>query len=201
MKSIRDYTFVQSALHAYGASIAVGFTALIAQVLLPSHSGQALDLKGSFFVDFLFSQFRHLSWNHLLLNLTGLAILTWGFQREVSSRLLAWVWLWVLLGTAAYLRWLEPIAWYCGLSGALHGVFVAMLLNAWNRLSTSTRQGWTPAHWALSAMALGLQAKLLLEWVSTTGPDPWVGGPVAVEAHRGGTWVGLVAYALLHRKR
>lgn len=192
MKTIDDYTAVKFEYRRIVASFVVGIVALATHLVVLQHPQQALDLTGSFFADALLSQFMHMSWGHLSLNLAGLAVLAWGFESHVTGPEDAFLvfFAWVL--TAAYVSWVEPLVWYCGLSGALHGVFAAKLLLAWDR---------HPAHrgprWPLLLMGLGLIAKLLIEWLHAPGVDSLAGGPVAVEAHRGGVMAGLILYLIL----
>lgn len=192
LKTIGNYTAVKFDYRRVVASFVVGIVALATHLALFEHPQQALDLTGSFFGDTLLTQFMHMSWGHLLLNLAGLAVLAWGFESYISAKEDAILLLgaWVL--TAVYLSWIEPLLWYCGLSGALHGVFVAKLLLTWDRHPIEKGP-----RWPLLIMGLGLIAKLLIEWFQNPGLDSLAGGPVAVEGHRGGVVAGLVLYAIL----
>lgn len=192
LKTVDDYTAVKFEYRRIVASFVVGIVALATHLTVFEHPQQALDLTGSFFGDALLSQFMHMSWGHLLLNLAGLAVVAWGFESHVRGREDAFLMVFALVLTAAYISWIEPLVWYCGLSGALHGVFTAKLLLAWDR-----HQGSPNQRWPLMVMGAGLIAKLLIEWSQTPGFDSVAGGPVAVEAHRGGVMAGLVLYAVL----
>lgn len=165
--------------------------AIVAQIVAPHFAHQGLDLIDSFFQYALLSQFTHLSWTHLALNLAAMAVLTWGFSPWCSARAQACALLWAMLWVAFYLTWIEPLTWYCGLSGALHGSLTACLVWALKRLSAE--QATHPARWTLCAMAIGLIAKLTWEWyVGHSGFNATLGGPIAFEAHRGGALGGLI---------
>lgn len=192
LKTIADYTAVKFDYRRIVASFVVGIVALATHLMVLQHHQQALDLTSSFFADTLISQLMHMSWGHLWLNLAGLGVVAWGFESHVSGREDAFLVFFSLVLTAAYITWIEPLVWYCGLSGALHGVFVAKLLLAWDR-----HQPEHGKRWPLLVMGVGLIAKLLIEWFQTPGFDNLAGGPIAVEAHRGGVMAGLVLYGIL----
>jgi rhomboid family GlyGly-CTERM serine protease len=196
LKTIGNYTAVKFDYRRVVASFVVGIVALVTHLALFEHPQQALDLTGSFFRDTLLTQFMHMSWGHLLLNLAGLAVLAWGFEIYISAKEDAFLIIFSLILTAAYVGWIEPLVWYCGLSGALHGVFVAKLLLAWDR-----HQMERGPRWPLIILGLGLIAKLLIEWFQTPGVDSLAGGPVAIEAHRGGVMAGLFLFAVLRAFR
>lgn len=192
LKTIGNYTAVKFDYRRVVASFVVGIVALATHLMVFEHPQQALDLTGSFFGDALLAQFMHMGWGHLLLNLAGLAVLAWGFESYVSAGEDSFLLIGSLVLTAAYVSWIEPLVWYCGLSGALHGVFVAKLLLTWDR--HSLEQG---SRWPLLVLGLGLIAKVLIEWFQNPGFDPLAGGPVAIEAHRGGVMAGLILYAII----
>ncbi|HEX4917783.1 MAG TPA: rhomboid family intramembrane serine protease [Limnobacter sp.] len=160
---------------------------------------QTLDSIESFFLRSLLTQFLHLGTWHLLLNLIGLVIIAWGFGPLFTPA----HWLSCLLAgvvfVAGYVSWIEPLNWFCGLSGALHLVFVVGLGLAFR----ATRHKGLHA-WPLWAMALGLLIKLLLELQAPVHTDTLLDGPVAYAAHRGGVLGGtiwLVILAVLKRLR
>jgi rhomboid family GlyGly-CTERM serine protease len=131
----------------------------------------------------------HLTWNHLLLNLGGLALIWLLF----GKRLMLAQWLIVLLSCAiaisAGLMVFHPhLNWYVGLSGLLHGMFVAGALGG---LFSGYRAEW---------LLLGLLV-LKLAWEQLSGALPGTGelagGFVVVDAHLYGALTGLAVALLL----
>lgn len=128
-------------------------------------------------------QLVHLGIGHLLLNLAALAAamaLFTGFRTRDWAGSFACSG----LAVAAGLWWASPgLAWYAGLSGALHGVYVAGAV-AW--LWQGERGGWL--------LAAGLVAKLA--WEAWAGPsalsETLTGGAVVTAAHLYGALGGLV---------
>lgn len=136
----------------------------------------------------------HLGWQHLLMNLAGLFLIWLLFGRLLDTPRWALVTLACALGVGVGLLLLHPgIEWYVGMSGLLHGMFVAG---------------------ALASLAAGYRAELLLlallagklAWEQLVGPLPGseglAGGRVVVDAHLYGAVTGLVVIAgLLFRRR
>ncbi len=122
----------------------------------------------------------HLNFNHLWLNLGGLVLLWLFFAQCFSLR----TWLLLLLlscaGTGLGLLWLNPdLEWYVGLSGALHGLFIAGAIQDLRRPGNGERH-WEG--WLLLGVLIG---KVL--WEQYAGPMPGseatAGGRVIVDAH------------------
>lgn len=145
---------------------------------------------------FISGQLVHLSWTHLLMNLTGLGIVWALFGRDLQ----AWQWAAAILacgaGVSLGLLCLSPgLDWYVGFSGILHGLLAAPLL---------VRMSRQPA--ALTALVLiGLAAKLAWEQLAGGGADTahLIGGTVVVDAHfygalAGAAWGGVL---ILIRRR
>ncbi len=132
----------------------------------------------------------HLGKAHLLLNLCGLGLVWALFARELSG-LAGWlVLLCSALGVSLGLLLFDPaLDWYVGLSGVLHGLFVAGALRLWRERPTEA-----------ALMLTVLAGKLL--WEQWLGPMPGTsaiaGGPVIVDAHLFGTLGGCLG-ALLWR--
>jgi len=129
----------------------------------------------------------HLGWEHLALNLMGLALMWALFAGDYTPR----QWLIILAGSVAaidtgFLLFNRDLAWYVGLSGVLHGVMVAGTLAHWRRRE--------PDAWIL---AVFLVAKLIYE--QTFGVMPFsaksAGGPVVVDAHLYGAIGALIVVA------
>jgi rhomboid family GlyGly-CTERM serine protease len=134
----------------------------------------------------------HLGWTHLLLNLAGLLLVWFLVGSELNTR----QWL-VVLGicfaaVSGGLWYLDAdLRWYVGLSGVLHGLLIAGLLQSFSTRSPET-----------VAVTLALCAKLAYEQLQ--GPLPGsqdiAGGPIAVNAHLYGFVAGGLAGILIRRK-
>jgi len=127
----------------------------------------------------------HLGWSHTLMNLLGLGLI-WGlFWGSFSN--LNW-WLISLISSLAVslgLLLLNPdLIWYVGLSGVLHGLFVAGAVGA-------IRRGDNREAILLAAIV----GKLL--WEQSVGALPgsadMAGGPVIVDSHLYGAIGGALA--------
>ena len=128
----------------------------------------------------------HMGWGHVVLNLAGLWMVWWFFLGEFTDR--QWLWIFVVSGlfvtTGLYL--FNPgLIWYVGLSGLLHGLFIAGGLKL-----IPTERGF-----ALALLGLIL-AKLAYEQTvgSMPGTSEMSGGPVVVNAHLFGSIGGAVAF-------
>lgn len=131
----------------------------------------------------------HLGFEHLLLNLAGLA-LTWYL---VADCLTEPQWIFVVGTDLVAIDlgfWLfDPqLAWYVGLSGLLHGMLVA-----------GTVAGWRRGRPELRVLAALVAAKILYEqWLGPLpGSEATAGGTVIVDAHAYGAAGGLVAAVLI----
>lgn len=131
----------------------------------------------------------HLNWSHFALNAGGLVLIWLLF----SARLNQLQWLLVVvacaLGVSLGLLTLHPaLNWYVGLSGLLHGLFVAGALGG---IYAGYRAEW---------LLLGLLV-LKLTWEQLSGPLPGTedlaGGLVIVDAHLYGALTGLAVGLLL----
>jgi len=131
----------------------------------------------------------HLGWPHLLLNLAGL-ILVWLLLRPTLTTR-SWIIVTVAssLAVGAGLLIFDPVVqWYVGLSGVLHGLFVAGViagLYAGNR-----------GDWLLLALIV-----IKIAWEQLVGPMAGTaaiaGGPVIVDAHLYGAVGGAVTVLLI----
>ncbi len=126
----------------------------------------------------------HLGWSHTLLNLLGLALI-WGlFAQTYPSLIWSAIMLVSGLGVTLGLLIFNPhIEWYVGLSGLLHGLFVAGVVG-------SIRQG----HKREILLLIAIAAKLT--WEQFSGPLPgtaeMANGPVVVDSHLYGAIAGAV---------
>ncbi len=131
----------------------------------------------------------HLGWSHLILNILGLALI-WGlFWNTFES--IAWIIITLVsaLAVGLGLLYFNPdIVWYVGLSGLLHGLFVAGALGGIRR--GDRRE---------AIMLLAIAGKLL--WEQAYGPMPgtadMAGGPVIVDAHLYGAIGGAITALFL----
>ena len=184
----------QSQRYWYGALVIVGVATLlqlggepVATLLAYDRdglvSGQLWRLIGGHFV--------HLGWSHLLLNLVGLALVTWLVGKAFD--VLRWL-LITLLSIAAIdagLWFLDTnLDWYVGLSGLLHGLLAAGLYAG---LARRDRE----------ALILALFVLGKLAWEQFAGPLPGSestsGGAVIVNAHLYGAAGGALGAFLCWR--
>ncbi|MEJ2686065.1 MAG: rhombosortase [Gammaproteobacteria bacterium] len=131
----------------------------------------------------------HLGWSHLAMDLAGLALI-WALFGPLLS---TWQWTVAFLTSASAvglgLYLFDPqLAWYVGLSGALHGLFVAALPAQFRK---------HPGEGLILLAAIAAK----LTWEHLLGPLPGsaelAGGAVVTQAHLAGALGGLV-YALTH---
>lgn len=139
----------------------------------------------------LSGNFLHLGFTHLLLNLAGL-LLIWMF---FGARFTHVQWIVIVLvtslATGAGLLLLTPeVGWYVGLSGALHGYFVAGCMA---EIRLKLREGW----WLLGLITLKLAWE---QWHGAMpGTASLAGGEVVVDAHLFGALAGVAALVLKPR--
>jgi len=134
-------------------------------------------------------QLIHLNPPHLLMNLAGLWLI-WllFFTRESSIATCLYRLPGILLLTALGLWvWSPEVAWYRGLSGALHGLLALGLLRQWRDQPTF--------HSLLLALLIGK-----IVWEQTSGPVPgsedWISGRVIVDSHLYGSVSGGIIWLL-----
>lgn len=140
--------------------------------------------------------FTHLGWSHLWLNLAGLALVFVFFGSLLPVR--QWLTITVVCAVATGVSLLvfnPEVKWYVGLSGVLHGLFIA---GGIADLKARRQE-------ALIFLAL---LTLKLVWEQTMGPMPGsesaAGGPVLVDAHLYGAvagWVWMAGIRLLSLSR
>jgi len=138
---------------------------------------------------FITGNFVHLGWGHLVLNLAGLAMVWWFFIDDLK----AWEWLLALLisglfVTAGLYLFDVHLIWYVGLSGLLHGLFVAGGIRLLSK----------EFNFALVLLVV-LAGKLAYEqfFGSLPGTSEMSGGPVVVNAHLYGAIGGVVSGILI----
>lgn len=127
----------------------------------------------------------HLTWSHLGLNAAGLLMIWVFFDREFSVD--EWLLLLIIcgLGVTGGLLWLNPqLIWYVGLSGLLHGLFIAGAIQTFR------------SEPLFSGVLLGgFLLKLVYEQFQGALPSTaeLSGGPVVVDSHLYGAITGLIA--------
>jgi len=154
--------------------------------LLRYHAG---DIKAGEIWRLISANLVHLGWSHTLMNLFGLGLI-WGLFWNCFS---SWQW-WLIsltsgLGVSLGLLILNPeLVWYVGLSGVLHGLFVAGAVGA-------IRRGDRREAILLAAIV----SKLLWEqyFGALPGSADMAGGPVVVDSHLYGAIAGALAALLL----
>ena len=136
--------------------------------------------------------FVHLGWTHLVLNLAGLALVSWLVGHAYDWRR------WLFIGfvsiaviDAGFWFLYPELDWYVGLSGLLHGLLAAGLFSG---IVARDRES--------IALAAFVVAKLAWEQIGgpLPGSEATSGGTVSVEAHLYGAIGGLLAAALLWRR-
>jgi rhomboid family GlyGly-CTERM serine protease len=139
----------------------------------------------------LTGHFVHLGWQHLVLNLVGLALVWLLVGRRYGTK----QWLYIIAisiaATGAGFWWLDTdLRWYVGLSGIMHGLLLAGAIQGFR---------WKP--WESAAICVLIVAKLAYEQL--IGPLPGseiaAGGAVVVSAHLYGAAGGLLGAALYWR--
>lgn len=182
-------------LKPYLVPLAVAALAILAQ--LSSNSVQHLlryDREAILYGEtwrLLTGNFLHLGSMHLLLNLAGLGLIWMFFGARFSHAQWIVIVLVAALATGLGLLAFTPeVGWYVGLSGALHGYFVAGCMA---EIRLKLREGW----WLLIVITLKLA------WEQWHGPMPGTaslaGGEVIVDAHLFGAIAGLAAILLKPR--
>lgn len=142
----------------------------------------------------LTANFIHLNWAHTALNIAGI-ILIWGiFLGDISFRWELIFTVTAIIGTTISLLLFSPnLQFYVGLSGALHGIFVAFCLYTF------------PQHTLLSIFGVFAVAfKLTSEhvFVSNNFIENLIQNNVVVDSHLWGAISGLLAgiiYLLIKR--
>lgn len=130
----------------------------------------------------------HLGWQHLVMNVIGL-MLIWALLKDVYSQL---PWIAIIsisgLGVSLGLLTLTPeIHWYVGLSGLLHGMFLAGVIGNLRR-----------REWRDALLLAAVVAKLAYEQIAgaVPGSAEFANGPVVVDAHLYGAIAGALCAAV-----
>lgn len=135
----------------------------------------------------------HLGWSHTALNVVGLALI-WGLLwQSFSTKSWAIISLISSLTVTLGLYYLNPsLHWYVGLSGLLHGLFIAGVIGS---LRSGDKRDLI--------LLIAIIAKLA--WEQFSGPMPgtaeMAGGPVIVDSHLYGAIGGFVIAFLVKPQR
>lgn len=131
----------------------------------------------------------HLSWGHLWMNVAGLVMVFIFFGNLLSFR--EWLLCFFIssLGSSLLIFYLVPdVLWYVGLSGVLHGLFIA---GGVRDLKVRRSEA--------IVFLIFICGKLL--WEQYAGPLPGseeaAGGPVLVDAHLYGAISGLISIVVM----
>ncbi len=153
---------------------------------------QASEIKDGEFWRLLSGNLVHLGWPHTLMNLFGLGLI-WGLFWNSFSQI---QWLIIALASAlavslGLLAFNPQLVWYVGLSGLLHGLFVAGAVGGIRR--GDRRE---------AILLVAVVGKLIWEQAcgALPGSAEMAGGPVVVDAHLYGAAGGALA-ALLFKPR
>lgn len=145
----------------------------------------------------------HLNMPHLVMNLLALFLLCELLWRSMEIKRAAGLLIFSAFGVSVFLLMLHPeLAWYAGLSGALHGLWAGCALHEiWtakrdSRMNANFQERW-PMPRRLSAVALALLClKLVLEY--QYGPsqrtEQAIGGEVIAVSHAYGALSGLAYF-------
>ncbi|WP_354686094.1 rhombosortase [Cupriavidus necator] len=132
----------------------------------------------------------HLGWIHWLADALAAAGLMFAAGRVARARAMLLVLLACGIAVQVALLRVPPIAWYGGLSGALHGLAV------WGGLALLRAPGRSRALGVL--LCLGVLVKVWLEqsWLAPVVFEPALGFGVVRAAHGAGAVAGLLCWVL-----
>lgn len=136
----------------------------------------------------------HLTWNHLFMNLAGLIFIFFFFGNLLTQK----QWLVLMLFSACFisliLLWSQPdLRWYVGLSGVLHGLFIA---GGIADIKVRPKEAYIFLSFIVGKLAYEQMMGPL------PGSEESAGGPVLVDAHFYGAISGLLfMLPLLTRKK
>jgi rhomboid family GlyGly-CTERM serine protease len=141
---------------------------------------------------FITGNFVHLSWRHFAMNAVALSTIYVLYPNNLKAY--GWVIVFLLscLSVTMGVWVFSPnIHWYVGLSGALHGLLITLIIVDYV----------VHKHWLNIILLLCVIAKLV--WEGVMGPMPGieltVGGPVVVQAHLYGFVGGLMIAAYIFK--
>ncbi|WP_286222514.1 rhombosortase [Marinobacter apostichopi] len=126
----------------------------------------------------------HLGWQHLTINLGGLAVI-WLLFGDALNGIKAWVMTaGIALFTSACLLFGQPeIQWYVGLSGLLHGLLAAGALLSLRAIPVAS---------SLALVLLVGKLSVELAGGGSNQMEAIIGGPILIEAHLFGALGGVL---------
>ena len=197
MPPIRRISFISDALRAACAPCIVVAIAVLVIGAFGSSVADALRyersavLQGEFW-RLVTGNLVHIGPTHLAMNLAGLALVCGMYPKTLTARQWsATLFICALTVTLGLLVFSPLIAWYVGLSGVLHGLFVAGAL-------AQLRHGRRSAYVYL--VLIGVKLALELVWGSSAEVSALIGGDVIVVAHLYGAIGGFTGLAFSLRK-
>ena len=197
MPPIRRISFVSAALRAACAPcIVVAIAVLVIGALGPSAADalryeRSAVLQGEFW-RLVTGNLAHIGPAHLAINLAGLALVCGLYPKTLTAlQWLATLFICALTVTLGLLVFSPQIAWYVGLSGVLHGLFVAGAL-------AQLRHGQRSAY--VYFVLIGAKLAVELVWGSAAEVSTLIGGDVIVVAHFYGAIGGFTGLAFSLRK-
>jgi len=173
-------------------TIGLAVLAVLLQVFdfeIPLRYGRSEILESAQWWRVLTGNLVHLGYSHLLLNLSGLALISLLVGHALSVRQWVFIGLCSMLGVGFGLLTFNPeLSWYVGLSGALYGLLLAGAIAEFNNQK-------------LFACALGAITVGKIVWEQLFGAadtsEKLTGGTVIVDAHLYGMLAGGMAALLL----
>lgn len=171
--------------------ILITITTLLIMVLEPYSSEwlryQSNEVSSGQLWRLMTANFCHSNWNHWLLNIAGLWLMDLFLQPVLSRAQRTSLLLFCCLVNVVLMHFTMNLAWYVGLSGALHGYLVGGVLLSW---SSSKRLN--------AAILAVIGAKLFVElfWQINQATEELIGANVVEEAHSYGA-ASAVIYALM----
>lgn len=200
LKPIGNYTAARALKSAYCAALLLGLASFGVHLAFPTLKYTA----NSPIVWRIFSAFAgqlaHLGTHHLMLNLAAMALITWGLAPWWSC--LQWLaWAGISAACVALGLLLTPdIDWYVGLSGLLHGLLVAGLVQVLYNQATGKAISQTKIAATLILLSVFIKLYIEAQWPNVWLDTTTLGGPVLMVAHRYGA-LGVLMLATLVKQR
>jgi len=179
---------MRNLLPVHFLTIGLAVLAVLLQVFgfeIPLRYGRTEILESAEWWRVLTGNLVHLGFSHLLLNLSGLALISLLVGHAMSVRQWVFIGLCSMLGVGVGLLAFNPeLGWYVGLSGALYGLLLA------GAIAEFSNQKFFAC--ALAAITVG---KIIWEQIygAAGTSEALTGGTVIVDAHLYGMLAGGVA--------
>jgi rhomboid family GlyGly-CTERM serine protease len=156
------------------------------------------DIEAGQWWRFLTGNLVHLTWRHFAMNMLALVAIFALYPHSLKFNSLFLVFLLSCLSVTLGIWMFSPeIQWYVGLSGALHGLLITLIILDF------------AAHKHLLNIVLLIAVIAKLAWEGMMGPMPGsestAGGPVVVQAHLygflGGLMIAICIYIFSKNKK